>query len=261
MHPYGLAKEQGRYIREFGLLRGIEAFWKISFPLGQARVRVPGIDKPLVVRKGTTDTLVFNQVFITRRFKPLLSLVSWQPKLIIDGGAYVGYSSVMFAARFPSAKVLAIEPDRSNYRVLVENAGEGVKAIYAGVGSESGNIKVTNREGGHWGLKTESTSAADPDAVRVLTISELLSSADADGIDILKLNVEGAEKDIFSGNCEWLARTRLMMIDLHDHMQPGCSEAVYSAAKRFGFTWQLPTASDEHVIFLARNYQTLGLSS
>src|SRR5580700_642559 len=188
MHPVSLAQEQGRYVREFGLVRGVEAFWKVVYPWGQTSVRVPGIEKPMLIRKGTTDPDVFRQIFIGRRFEPLLSLVNWKPKLIIDGGAYVGYSSVMFAAKFPSAKVFAIEPDQSNYAALVLNASQRVTPICAGLAGEGGNIRVTNREGGHWGLQTERTSSADPDAIRAVTIDELLSSAGEECIDILKLN-------------------------------------------------------------------------
>jgi hypothetical protein len=60
--------------------------------------------------------------------------------------------------------------------------------------------------------------------------------ADADRIDILKLDIEGAELEIFSGPCEWLSKVAILLIELHDRVAPGCSLTFYSALARYDFT-------------------------
>jgi hypothetical protein len=50
-------------------------------------------------------------------------------------------------------------------------------------------------------------------------------------VDILKVDVEGAEYDIFSG-CDWMDKVKLLAIELHDRDRPGCSDAVNAAAAR-----------------------------
>jgi FkbM family methyltransferase len=246
------AQERYRSIRALGLFLGT-AFWKLGWlefgPESQVRVRVPGVEQALIVRSRTTDPEVLWQVFVARRFEPLLKLVHWKPKLIIDGGAYVGYSAAMFASTFPQAQVFAVEPDISNFEVLCANTIKGVKPLRAGIWGVPGSLKIVAPHVHKWGLQTEATSAADPDAVPAVTIAEILESSGQASIDILKFNVEGAEKDIFSADCGWLAHTRLLMVDLHDHMRPGCTKAVFDSVKKFGFSAQFLNGSREHVIF------------
>jgi hypothetical protein len=48
--------------------------------------------------------------------------------------------------------------------------------------------------------------------------------------------VEGAEKEIFSASCDdWLPRTNVILIELHDRFRPGCSDAFFSAVSTRDF--------------------------
>jgi hypothetical protein len=56
-------------------------------------------------------------------------------------------------------------------------------------------------------------------------------------LDIVKLDIEGAEKAVFESNYEdWLPKTRLLIIELHDRMQPGSSKALFNALTRYNFS-------------------------
>ena len=52
---------------------------------------------------------VFKAIFIRRNYRFPVDI---NPKLIIDGGAYVGYSSIYFSLKYPQAKIIAVEPKR-----------------------------------------------------------------------------------------------------------------------------------------------------
>jgi len=52
---------------------------------------------------------------------------------------------------------------------------------------------------------------------------------------VLKMNVEGAEREIFAAPMHWLPRVRLLMIQLHDQYWTGCAQPVYAAASQLGF--------------------------
>ncbi len=45
----------------------------------------------------------------------------FQPKLIIDAGANVGFASLWFLQRFPNTEIIAIEPESSNCEMLKKN--------------------------------------------------------------------------------------------------------------------------------------------
>jgi hypothetical protein len=72
--------------------------------------------------------------------------------------------------------------------------------------------------------------------VRGITIGTLLREQDLSRIDLLKVDIEGAERELFEGDTGWLAVTRTVLIELHDHTRPGCEEAFLRAVRLHGFT-------------------------
>jgi Methyltransferase FkbM domain len=71
--------------------------------------------------------------------------------------------------------------------------------------------------------------------VRGITISTLLREQGLSRIDLLKVDIEGAERELFEGDRGWLAVTRTVLIELHDRTKPGCEEAFLRAARLHGF--------------------------
>lgn len=58
----------------------------------------------------------------------------------------------------------------------------------------------------------------------------LLQHFGIDRIDILKVDVEGAEREIFSGDCDkWIDSVGMFIIEFHDRLAPGSSAAFYHA--------------------------------
>jgi hypothetical protein len=53
-----------------------------------------------------------------------------------------------------------------------------------------------------------------------------------ESIDLLKVDIEGAEKEVFAA-CDWMDSVRCLMIELHDRFKPGCSEAVNAVVQGF----------------------------
>jgi FkbM family methyltransferase len=47
------------------------------------------------------------------------------PRLIVDCGANVGYSSAYFLSKFPTSTVIAAEPDSGNFDLLLQNLSDG----------------------------------------------------------------------------------------------------------------------------------------
>ena len=57
-------------------------------------------------------------------------------------------------------------------------------------------------------------------------------------IDILKVDIEGAEKEVFSDTSKWIDRVGSLIVETHDHMKPGCSQSVHSATRGFHHEWR-----------------------
>ena len=210
-----------------GLLKAVSLYALKTFRnTGEVSVHLPGLAAPVWARFGTSDLGVFRQVLIDEDY---FFRSSAQPRLIIDAGANVGYTSVYFANRFPDAAIIAIEPDTDNFHLLQRNtaAYPKVRCIRAGLWSKDCFLKISNPDGGTCAFRVEETMNPE-NAVPAVTLATLLESSGFDRIDILKLDIEGAEKDLFSAHdsANWIARTDLIMIELHDRLVPGCETAM-----------------------------------
>lgn len=190
--------------------------------------------RPLIIRKGTSDWKAFKQIFISRDYDFPVNI---EPKLIIDGGANVGYASLFFADKFPDAQIFAIEPEESNFAILKKNTARfnQIIPIQAGLWHKNSFLKVMGTGQGEWGFITAESDPGDHD-VKTITISDILQLAKSNEIDILKLDIEGAEKELFSENYEsWLGKVNVLIIELHDRLKAGCSDAFFSAIKKYNF--------------------------
>jgi len=184
--------------------------------------------RPFVIRKGTTDIRVFTSIFILR---DLSIKLNFEPKLIIDGGAYTGLSTMFYATKYKNAKLVAVEPENSNFKVLEINTKniENVIRIKAGIWNRNCSLKVVDRETGKWGFMLKEVNGGEGD-IEAITIEEILKQTGFKEIDILKLDIEGSEKEVFSQNYfSWLEKTKVLVIELHDRFKEGCTDAVLKA--------------------------------
>lgn len=214
------------YLDAFGVAAGLRLFLRKRKKRGTITLRVPGIAHPLTLRAGTSDLYMFEEIFLQGEYALETPL---DPKLILDVGANVGFASVWFANRYPNAKIIAVEPDPSNAAVLRKNVDPypNVRVIEGAVWWESTTVALDDQ-----GDKSGIQVRAGDGGVRAMTIPELAGTS---RIDILKLDVEGAEKELFEHDPAWLANVGVLMIELHDRFRPGCSKALYSALVHHDF--------------------------
>ncbi len=213
----------------------------VSVPIALIKLNVEGLRHPIGVRPDTSDLGAFAQVFLERDYQLTLAK---PPRLIVDAGANIGLVSALFASQFPEAKIIAIEPMAENVQLLAENMRPypNVEPVHAAIWNKSGKVNLVTHDHddkflGHWGIRvSEGLTAAASPPVRAMTILEVLVNSGFPVIDILKIDIEGAELDIFNKDARlWLARTNVLIIELHDRFRPGCSAAVHDAMRLFGF--------------------------
>ena len=156
-----------------------------------------------------------------------------EPKVIFDLGANIGLASVYFSNRYPEAKVLAVEPDRSNFGLLVTNTAgyPGVTPLLGAVWDKDIELKTLDVGLGHWGFMTSESGVGA--ACRGYSMSTLMDMAGVDHIDILKIDIEGAEKEVFENPHTWLPRVGYLVIEMHDRMKEGCTASVQNALSMY----------------------------
>jgi len=140
--------------------------------------------------------------------------------LIIDAGANIGAASVYFSTAYPGSKVVAIEPEKNNCTLARLNcAGREIELIEGAIGAEPGTMFLQDPGLSSWGFRVGSQGKYE---VKVHSIDQILNAQEAAVTPfILKVDIEGGEDSLFSGNCDWIDRFALVIVETHDWMMPG----------------------------------------
>jgi FkbM family methyltransferase len=221
--------------------------------------RVPGSRASLLVRLGTSDVEVFVQVYRWREYEQEFAV---PPGVIVDAGAYTGLSTAFFAMRYPGAAIVAIEPDGGNFAMLARNTAgfPNVRLVQAALWSQSGTVTLEDPGDGAWGIRLAGVATTDAAAgtapqdtgVRAVTVPEIMREHDLRGIDLLKVDIEGSEMEVFSHADAWIGSVNAISIELHDRFRPGCSSVFFKAVGDFPVRSQrgedVFTARDESVL-------------
>jgi FkbM family methyltransferase len=191
-----------------------------------ASIRV-GSGTIIALRDCRTDLAIFEQVILLGDCLPVEA--GEYPEYIIDAWAHIGCSSIYYALKYPGARILAVEAAASNFKQLCKNVEKisAIRPLHAAVFYRTGQVMVTNPTDEPWGYQVGSPDQSPPDSgsmIRAMTINELIQFSGFPRVDILKLDIEGAEKEIFETDAKsWLPMVHVMTVELHDHIKPGSS--------------------------------------
>lgn len=210
------------------------------------RLSIPGVPSQLAMRRGTSDPDVFSSIFVERDLEHGLP---GDARLVIDAGANVGFSSVFYACRYPEALVIAVEPDRDNAELARRNcAGLNVRVVEGAVWPRTGWVRIANPDAEPWAFRVEECGQRDRGAVRAWSIADLLADSGRDRCDLLKMDIEGGEADVFAAECDWLPRVGQIVIDLHGERAERAvmarTAAGFAATRRGAQLFLTPSSGD-----------------
>lgn len=222
-----------RYVKTFGL----PGFWTfVCVELARChKIKVRGISFPVYLRRNSSDVKVFREVFLFRSYAIKIE----PPKTLLDGGANIGLASVFFANLYPHALIIAVEPDEENFRALKRNT-----ALYPNIRPEktalwptSTFLRIQNTNDSGWAFQVAETSPEDSGAFKASSIPQVMEDFGISHIDLLKLDVEGAEYELFHSHYEqWLEHVNHIVIEFHDWAKPESSRSVYRTIAQYPFT-------------------------
>jgi FkbM family methyltransferase len=204
-------------------------------------VSIPDVRFPLHLRLRNSDVTLLRSIFLDGEY-------DWSfreaPRVIVDAGANVGFTSVMFANRYPRARIIAIEPEASNFKLLQKNAScyPQIEVLQAALWKENTKLRIRDPGGGHWAFRMEEASTngplqGDPSLADAYTLEKILADRQINYVDLLKMDIEGSEREIFESSSAWIERVGIIAVELHDSFKPGCREAFHRATEKFEFEW------------------------
>ncbi len=220
----------------------------------RTKVAIPSRKLSIHLRKNSTDKETFVEIFQDNLYGILLP---FHVGRIIDAGANTGIASIFFKVKYRHAKIAAIEIEESNVAMIRKNLANPDFTIYhRALYNKTAFFKIENPYHANNSFVVKEVPEGSPYDVKSITIDEIIEEQKWEMVDILKIDIEGAEKALFeSGYQTWLPKTRVVMIETHDRMVPGCAYAVIKAMKEFDFT--LYTAVEGTLIFYSREIMNL----
>ncbi|MGW0658284.1 FkbM family methyltransferase [Streptodolium elevatio] len=240
--PYWMARRllgaAGRPLDDDGLVR---------FTLATPRDRVR-----VCVRKNQSDLLILWQIFL-RRFYELHAAYALPRDIgtldtIVDLGGNTGLAAAYLTARYRPCRLLTVEPIAESRAVLRRNAE------LSGTTWDIDERAVSGREGdlefavsAFWDTCTavpavhelrrtrphrlENLLARPDRTVAATTVEKLLDDHGIDHVDLLKVDVEGSEADVFAEPQPWMRRVDRIVLEIHDkYIDGGPVRATMRAA-------------------------------
>ncbi len=206
------------------------------------------------LRTKTTDLPMYHQVFTSRQYDVALRR---SPRTILDCGGNVGFAAVYWANVYPSARILSIEPELANYSLLVKNVAPypNVVPLHAAVWKYNTLLDVRDDGAGDCSFQTQEPRLDGRHKLVGktigLTIDTIMKLSGMDQVDFLKIDIEGAEEDIFIDPSAWIKNVGVMAIEIHEDMKPGCRALIYrSATRQFEFEMQ----NGENIFFAKSDF-------
>jgi FkbM family methyltransferase len=226
--------------------RAKEYSWKgytLDYTSPVSSVLLPAYGR-IHLRNSGSDFQVFEQIFYREEYNSLCLAAAdnkVDPEIIVDAGANIGLTSIYFLQKFPRATLYAIEPMPENIAALQKNVasqqGKDRFRLYEGALWKSAaalSVDYTFGDGQEWSRAVKENGPTEGN-IAGATIEALMTHWNLPHIDILKMDIEGAEAVIFknTASCRFLEKVKIIGIEIHDHNEG--RHKIVGILKHYGF--------------------------
>ena len=191
-----------------------------------------------------SDFQVLEQIIFDEEYLALVNLIqneNYKPKTLIDCGANVGYTSLYLASFFKFDKIISVEPNPETFDILSYNLKKlelqsSIILEKKGVWSTTTYLSVNKefRDGRAWSYSLYEDKLKG--TIPVISLNDLINLNAIDRIDILKIDIEGSEANIFKDEKNiklFLAKTKYIAIEIHDEFD--CRSQIEKVLKESNF--------------------------
>ncbi len=247
VEPHVSACLRGRLVRESARF----AIREMTSAAGTHVYRIRDSGLLASIEHGTADVLTLDQAFYQHVYEPPEGIGTRlgglaRPLRALDLGANIGLWGLWLHGRFPVGHVTALEPDPTNAdkhrrQIALNGLSGSWELVEAAATCREGSIPFTV---GH-----ETTGrigeGSEPGTVTVVgrDVFSLL-----DDVDLLKVDIEGAEWPILADSRLSEVDVPIVMLEYHPHGAPSSkpADAVRSALEDAGYdaTWSMHGAPD-----------------
>ena len=133
--------------------------------------------------------------------------------VLLDLGANIGLTSLWLAKRYPFTRIVAVEPEPSNAALVRQNFElNGIQAdvLEAAIGARVGTATFQVCRNSNQGKLSESGVL-----VSMVSVDFILEKFTLPQLDLVKVDIEGGEQELFGGPTAWLDHTKALIIEFH----------------------------------------------
>ncbi|MFT3702978.1 MAG: FkbM family methyltransferase [Agriterribacter sp.] len=195
------------------------------------RLLLNNITTTIHLRTYAGDIEIFYEIFWKRVYAHLL-LSTKNFQTIVDLGANIGMATLLYALEFPTAQVYALEPDAENFELLTANLADEVLTgrvipVRAAISNQNGKASIQKANKAY--NSTISAESSPGMEVRTITMSSFVRDMMINRIDLLKIDIEGWEEQLFLGEIEWLSITDNIVMECHsEKIKENCITVLQS---------------------------------
>ena len=207
-------------------------FHKLFFPFPLRIMTFYGIFE---CRKGHSDVAYV----LPSHERNLMKIFNLRKGIFIDVGAHIGRYSIMVGKRLRNGKVIAIEPARSNFELLVRNIKingleNKVLPLNIAISDEDSISKLFAHKGsGDFSLLHKSEKFQKVITKKLDNVIRELKITPKD-IKLIKIDVEGSEEKVLHGSFKILREGKPMVILECTEKQKQLE--CFKVLKNFGYT-------------------------
>lgn len=171
---------------------------------------------------------------------------------IVDLGANIGTETLRFSKLYPLAKIISVEANKDNFERLKKNVSSNKKIspVHAAIWSSDVKLKLVSAstDSQAWHL-VEVAHEGEFD-MKGMTFEKILNDHSINHIDVLKIDIEGAERQLFDlSSDKWIANVSCFIIEVPDNDSPGTTQMIYRAFERNGINVNT-YVNGENIVFV-----------
>lgn len=174
-------------------------------------MRETGI-QPISARLHASDLTVLVDTFLGKYHLPLVNLGT--SPIILDLGSNVGYTMLHYKYLYPNAQIFGVEMDYDNFSIASENIKfyQNCRIINAAVWTEDTIVNYNGKNNESFHI----SSFEEGKQVKALSINSIFNEFNIKDVDLVKMDIEGAEEEIFNKPLDWLKNIKYLLLEVHN---------------------------------------------
>jgi FkbM family methyltransferase len=196
------------------------------------------------IRKVGSDAAVLYEIFVKQEYSLLTEFIrlnNLSVKTVVDVGANIGLAARFFQQQFFPEKIYCIEPHAENAAIARLNL-KRFPHIYvhqAALWHKEEEVLYLHRhfrDGQDWSIAaSEKSGSLGAGRCSAITMEAFMQKENITHIDLLKVDIEGAEVTLFSpyANTDYLKYVSIICLELHKEI--GGYKKIFTTFKKHGF--------------------------